>query len=336
MHRKHITLCWFPNVIFIYLQVVFFFPCGVFIRYLLCWAIRRAGPTADRLALLTLLKMTYQITQRTGICPCLWFFKYHPTFWEHAAHNSVKITRQSLLLGGGGVMMLGRIYQLPVTWCTRNTQDKHLICPRQASVYPSITRAKAKRKVTCAECKYRLAAFLYPQSQSQQSWTTSKPCSVSAQPGQHSLPCVGVRCPRWHNANPPLSAEHGWHSRWKLRVCPVLCCVCSRASWSQSHKYADHGSAPGRVCVRGDCAHFQVVQGRTYFGVWKRKWPLRPWRSSLGRFLRPVNGGSHVGLWFISSVAVGGFHKTWVAAANCWLLRPLLETRCLFVIFRNN
>lgn len=108
---------------------------------------------------------------------------------------------------------------------THNVRDKHLICPRPASVRPSIIRAKAKRKVTCAGCKYRLAAFLYPQSQSQQPWTTSKPRSVSAQPGQHGLPCVGVRCPPRHDANATPSAERGWHSCGNLCVFAVGCVV---------------------------------------------------------------------------------------------------------------
>lgn len=126
------------------------YPCGVFIRYLLCWVIKRAGPTADRLAPLTLLKMTYQITQRTGIRPCLWFFKYHPTFWEDAAHNSVKIARQLCWWwwwwGGGGRWCSGCIYQLPVARCTRNTRDKHLICPPDKHLYIHLLPEQRQRE----------------------------------------------------------------------------------------------------------------------------------------------------------------------------------------------
>lgn len=55
--------------------------------------------------------------------------------------------------------------------------------------------------------------------------------------------------------------------------CVVLCLqsvpIPSRSS--KVTKTADHGSVDRLVCVRGDCARFQVVRGRTYVGVLRRR-----------------------------------------------------------------
>lgn len=57
----------------------FFCYVNVFMNLCLCKYVREKERERERdlqqlkLDLLTLLKMTYQITQRTGICPCPWF-----------------------------------------------------------------------------------------------------------------------------------------------------------------------------------------------------------------------------------------------------------------------
>lgn len=149
-----------------------------------------------RLDLLMSLKKTYQITQRTGICPCPWFTCncfYHAAFSMYASLKLVIFCRSGLQTNirthSPGLNQNTFTEDCRRVWNVHPSRTFHF-----TGLYQVVCNRHTKKSDSTARCKYRLATFLCPESPSQL-WQGQKPSDVSVQSGQHRAPCVVVRCP---------------------------------------------------------------------------------------------------------------------------------------------